>query len=454
MHSYTKRPYSTSRRNLLVAGGFGLLTGGLAGRLLAENRASGGKAKSCIFLFMWGGPSQLDTFDPKPDAPSEVRSLFSTIDTSVSGLRICEHFSRMATRMDRVALIRTLSHSDPAHLSSAHATVTGHLAPVLNSDQDPPSERDTPLLGSMMARLRQSATEVPATVMLPWKAYHPSAPGGVAPGQHGGWLGANYDPMLVEGDPSQPTWGVPALRLLDGISASRLTSRRHLLSELAGQQRQLEATTTARQWQSYEHRVVNLLTSPRVSEAFDIGRESDGTRDRYGRNMHGHCVLMARRLVEFGVPVVHVNWQNDGKSFWDTHGNNFNRLKDDLIPAADQALAALLDDLSERGMLDETIVAWVGEFGRKPQITPNNAGREHWPQCYCGLLAGGGIQGGAVFGQSDRLAAYPVSDPISPLDYAATIYHALGVDVATVLHDREGRPRRVGDGRALTSLFS
>jgi uncharacterized protein (DUF1501 family) len=191
-----------------------------------------------------------------------------------------------------------------------------------------------------------------------------------------------------------------------------------------------------------------------VRSAFDLTQESDSTRERYGRNIHGQSVLMARRLVEHGVPLVSVNWHNDGKNFWDTHGNNFNRLKDDLIPPADQALAALLADLAERGLLDETLVVWVGEFGRRPQITKNSAGREHWPHCYSGLLAGGGITGGAVYGTSDKLAAHPTRDAVSPLDFAATIYHALGVSAQTRLPDAVGRPTAICQGRPIVDLFS
>jgi uncharacterized protein (DUF1501 family) len=196
-----------------------------------------------------------------------------------------------------------------------------------------------------------------------------------------------------------------------------------------------------------------MLGSANVRNAFDLNQESAATRDRYGRNIHGQCVLMARRLVEHGVPLVSVNWHNDGKNFWDTHGNNFNRLKNDLIPPADMALSALIEDLEQRGMLDETLIAWVGEFGRRPQITKNNAGREHWPFCYNGLLAGGGIRKGFVYGSSDRHAAYPSTDPVSPQDYATTILHAMGFPTDDVLLDRENRPHRIAGGKVIHQLF-
>ncbi len=446
-----------SRRALLQAGGLSLL-GWQSGALsaLAQGSATGssfGRAKACIFLFMWGGPSQLETFDMKPDAPDDVRGDFRPIATATPGLHICEHFGQLAQRTDRVAVIRSLSHGDPAHLSSGHATITGHPAPVVRSDQDPPSDRDTPHLGAMLTRLRPPQTQMPGSVILPWKCYHPAAPGGEAPGQHGGWLGPRYDPLLLGGDPNLPDWRPPALRLLDGVTPARLETRRGLLASLDQQRPALARAAAVGRWDEHQQGVANLLLSPQVANAFDIAQEPDAMRERYGRNLHGQCVLLARRLVESGVPVVNVNWHNDGKNFWDTHGDNFNRLKNDLIPPADRALSALLDDLEERGMLGSTIVAWVGEFGRRPQISRNNAGREHWPHCYSGLLAGGGIRGGAVYGASDKHAAYPVQDAVSPQDYAATLFHALGVDTHEMLPDRDGRPHRICEGAPLPALF-
>jgi len=256
---------------------------------------------------------------------------------------------------------------------------------------------------------------------------------------------------LLTGDPNDANWKVPALNLLDGLSVERLGSRHELLKTLDRQRAGFENAPSV---SDKQQRALSLLASPEVRRAFDLSQEPAEVRDRYGRHIHGQCVLLARRLVEQGVPLVSVNWHNDGKTFWDTHGNNFNRLKNDLIPPADRALAALLTDLEERGLLEETIVAWVGEFGRRPQISKNNAGREHWPFCYNGILAGGGIAGGAVYGASDKLAAYPAELPVSPQDYAATILHALGVPAETELFDRAGRPHRVYGGKPLEALFA
>jgi len=448
-----------SRRALLQAGTVGLL--GLSWpRLLAAQSqpAAGlppgaGKAKRCIFLFMWGGPSQLDTFDLKPHAPAEVRGDFKPISTSVPGLQICEHFQRLAPHMNKVALVRSLGHSDPAHLSSGHATLTGHLAPQLNSDAAPPSDRDTPVIGATLARVRQAPGVLPSAVTMPWLAYHPAAPGGQAPGQHGGWLGHSYDPMLLTGDPAKPEWNVDELNLAQGVTSARLDQRQQLLQAVDATRAELHAAGGAADLEQWQSRALSMLTSPEARAAFDLGQESPADRDRYGRNTHGQCVLLARRLVEHGVSLVCVNWHNDGRSFWDTHGDNFNRLKNDLIPPADQALAALLEDLEARNMLDDTLVAWVGEFGRRPQITKANAGREHWPFCYSGLLAGGGIRGGAVYGASDSQATRPSQDPVTPRDFAATMFAALGVSPELKLNDRLGRPMAICDGQPIAPLF-
>jgi hypothetical protein len=214
-----------------------------------------------------------------------------------------------------------------------------------------------------------------------------------------------------------------------------------------------DMTGTLSEVDAFQEKAFSLLGSPAVRQAFDLGREPTAVRERYGRNVHGQCVLLARRLVEHGVPMVSVNWHNDGKFFWDTHGNNFNRLKNELIPPADQALSALLIDLEERGLLEDTLVCWVGEFGRKPQITPGNAGREHWPGCYSGLMAGAGIQGGTVYGASDNLGSRPADNAVSPLDYAATVYHALGIPPNTTLMNRLERPIELCDGKAITMLW-
>ena len=448
----------TSRRSILTASasalGLPLFAPAANGCLLPATPASTGTAKRCIVLFMWGGPSQLDTLDLKPDAPSEVRGEFQPIATATPGLQICEHFTRLAQLTEHVAVVRSLTHDDPAHLSSAHTTLTGHLPPVNKSDAEPPSENDSPHLGSLMSFFRTPATNLPHSVMMPWKALHPAAPGGVAPGQTAGWVGRDADPFLITGDPNVANWKLPALQLVDGVDNQRLAHRKQLLSAVDAQRANLEKLQLARSFGTHQQSAFELLTSPQVRTAFDLQSEDDATRDRYGRNIHGQCVLLGRRLLEHGVPFVTVNWHNDGRNFWDTHGNNFNRLRNDLIPPADQALSALLTDLIERGMLEDTLVLWVGEFGRRPRISANNAGREHHPFCYSGLLAGGGIRGGTVYGASDKIAHYPATDPVSPHDLAATVLHAFGIPEDATLPDRFNRPHRLYGGKPVRELFA
>jgi hypothetical protein len=452
------RHHALSRRDALRAGALALTGVGLpdlfAGRSAAEQagiQAAGfGRARSCILIFMWGGPSQLDTWDPKPEAPEGIRGPFRPIATRTPGLWISEHFPRLAQQTHRLAVVRSLSHDDPAHLSTAHRVLTGHLAPTPYSDAAGPSPKDWPHLGSLVARVRPRGGALPTAVTMPWTVAHPAAPGGKAPGQDAGWLGKAFDPFRVEGDPNAPGFQVAGLGLPEGVSHERLGRRRDLLGreamgELPG--------AGAKAWQGMQGRALDALVSAEARGAFQVDREDPKVRDRYGRHIHGQCLLLARRLVEAGVALVTVNWHDDGQNFWDTHGDNFNQLKGRLMPPADQGLSALLEDLDQRGMLDETLVVWVGEFGRAPKISGGNSGREHWPRCYSGVLAGGGVRGGQVFGASDRWAAYPARDPVGPDDLGATILSALGIDPATEVRDPVGRPLRINSGTPITALF-
>jgi len=407
-----------------------------------------GRAKRCILLFMWGGPSQLDTWDMKPHASDEIRGEFKPISTTVPGLQISEHFPRLSKLAHKYAVVRSLTHDDPAHLSSAHHILTGAYAPKRFSDADPPSSKDFPHMGSVLAKETNAHGGVPPFVMMPWIVSHPAAPGGKAPGQHAGWLGRGFDPFLV-GDPNQPSFHVPGCSLPADLPGERLESRRSLLSKL-DQAGNIEGPA---EWSDLTHRAVQLILSPETKHAFDLNQEPDAVRERYGRNTHGQCVLLARRLIESGVSLVTVNWHDDGQNFWDTHGNNFIQLRDRLMPTSDQAFSALLEDLDQRGLLDDTLVVWVGEFGRKPQITRNVAGREHWARCYSAVMAGGGIRGGTVFGASDKIAAYPSQNPVTPGDFAATMYHALGIAADTELHDRQNIPKQLYQGKPILPLF-
>lgn len=433
-----------SRRHVLQAGALGV-AGLSLGRLLADEqtRKSASRAKSVILLFMWGGPSHLDTWDPKPEAPAEIRGEFRPIPTTVPGLIISEHFPRLARLAHKYTVVRSMGHTDPAHLSPVHHLMTGHIAPTPNSDAAPATRNDHPHLGAMLARLKPAPRGVPTCVQMPWLVSHPAAPGGTAPGQHAGWLGSAFDPFLVSDDPNRPNFRVAGLGDPSEVTLARHDLLRALDRELAGSD-----------YDAVRQRAFDLLFSDRVVRAFDLEREPPRVRDRYGRNTHGQACLLARRLVEAGVRLVCVNWHNDGANFWDTHGDNFNALKNRLMPPADQGFSALLEDLDHSGLLSETLVVWVGEFGRHPKITAGNAGREHWPQCYSAVLAGAGVRGGAVYGASDKLGAYPATPPVSPSDLTATIAFALGLDPHREIRDRLDRPMPLVRGEPLLDLFA
>jgi len=445
-HSRPCSGFTPTRRDMLRAGSLAPLGLGLLDILKPQAIAAPkSRAKSVILLFMWGGPAHLDTWDPKPNAPVEVRGQFNSITTSVPGLRIGEHFPRLATRAHQYTVIRSMTHTDPAHLSPVHHLMTGRVASKVNSDNDGPSRSDAPCLGAMAQKLLPATGNIPRAVTLPWAVSHPAAPGGTAPGQNGGWLGAGYDPFLVSGNPNLPTFQVSGLAARDDVPADRLAGRAELSKHLD------QSIFPAHGYGDLRSKAMDLLVSPTVSTAFDLSRESATMRDKYGRHSHGQSCLMARRLIEAGTRLVTVNWPDDGQGFWDTHGNNFPALKDRLMPPADIAFSALLDDLTARGMLDETLVMWVGEFGRTPKV--ENGGRQHWPRCYSAVLAGGGVRGGAIYGASDKIGAYPTDNPVSPADLTATVYHALGIDPTQSVFDRLGRELAMTEGQALTGLF-
>jgi len=445
-----------TRREMLHAGGLSVFGLGLPDLLATSSTRtvttvgsqSFGKAKACIVLFMWGGPSQLDTWDLKPAAPAEVRGEFRPIATRVPGIRICEHFPLLAQQADKYAIIRSMTHDDPAHLSSVHHVLTGRHAPKVKSDAEPPSRKDSPHVGSVLTYLRPSQRALPSFVTLPWIVSHPAAPGGIAPGQNAGWLGQTYDPFVVTGNPDSPDFRVAGLSLTPEMNPQRFATRQRLLARLDDLQ------SASGSYSTFQQRALALICSSRASRAFALDQEPAQVRDHYGRNIYGQGLLLARRLIEAGVCLVQVNWHQDHHNFWDTHGDNFNRLKRDLMPPADRGFAALLEDLAERGLLDETLIVWVGEFGRKPTITRGNAGREHHPWCYSAVVAGGGIRGGQSYGKSDAIAAYPAESPVSPADLTATVYHALGITPSTLLKDREGRQIGLTEGSPVLSLFA
>jgi hypothetical protein len=431
----------------------------LAGRSAAAPTGSFGRARSCIFLFMTGGPSHLDTWDMKPHLPAEFRGEFSPIRTSVPGIHISEHFPRLARLAARYAIVRSLTHRDSSHNSGPHPMLTGRAAarPGRNS-----GEGEWPSYGAMLARLGRGRAGLPPFVRLrPSLAAGPENLALTSQGAGGGWLGQQFAPFSLDGNLLGADYRSDNLTLRADLPPARLQRRRDLLRRVAAPIVNLETSPATHTHHEVAHR---LLASRQARLAFDVSQEPDRVRDRYGRNLHGHSVLIARRLIEAGVPLVTVCYQNDpvggeDSTAWDTHGGNFPLLKNLLMPAADLALSALLEDLHERGLLENTLVVWTGEFGREPRITKPgignspNWGRNHWPQCFSAVLAGGGIRGGQAYGASDRMGAFPRDLPVSPADLGATIYHCLGVAPHAVVADNLGRPHVICEGTPVRGLL-
>ncbi len=460
-----------SRREFLRAGGLSLFGLGLPTLLKARglsapvSAGSFGQAKACILLFMWGGPAQQETWDLKPDAPEQVRGEFRPIPTNVPGIEISEHFPMLARQAHRLAILRSVHHKDVNHTTATHELLTGRPFSPAASRPD----EQWPHYGAVLAQKNRGNER---TVLPPFVQMRPTIPDGAprfveqSAGQGAGWLGPALNPFTIDHDPNRPDYDVGDFRLPEEVGSGRLKDRRRLLSLVDDQARQLEMSVPVQTLKSHYTRAYDLLTTRRALEAFDLEKEDPRLRARYGLHPHGQAVLQARRLVEAGVPVVTIFWQNDGLTnvsvYWDTHNRNFIDLKTRLMPAADQAFTALLDDLDARGLLDETLVVWTGEFGRTPRVGQGvvggagagKDGRDHWPHCFSTVLAGAGIQGGVVHGASDRWAAYPALDPVTPADVAATVYHCLGIDPALELTDQLNRPLRLCLGNPISSVLA
>jgi hypothetical protein len=460
------------RREFLRAGSLSLLglglpeflgtRAGLAGRAAPGAAAPPPKARACILLFMWGGPAQQDTWDPKPDAPAEYRGEFKPIATNVPGIQVCEHLPRLARRADQLAIIRSMTHGEVDHTTATHFLLTGREQPRRGA----PRAEDWPSYGGVLAKLGRGRGPLPPFVTL-----MPKVPDGAprfveeSHGQGAGWLGPVYDPLRIDADPAGANYHVADFNLHADVPLARSNRRQALLRDLDRQVRTLGRDVEAAAMAAQYERAFALLAARDVAGAFDLSREDPRTRERYGMNVHGQSVLQARRLVEAGVPLVTVFWQNDGITnvsvYWDTHNRNFLDLKTRLCPAADQAFAALLDDLGQRGLLDETLVVWSGEMGRTPRVGQSvvggagagHDGRDHWATVFTTVLAGGGIRGGTVHGASDRYAAHPARQPTPPADLAATVYHCLGVDPRLQLYDRLGRPTTLCKGTPIRDIL-
>jgi len=448
---------SIHRRSLLKIGALSLL-GAQAlpvGAAPASRRRA--RAKSVIFLHQFGGPSHVDTFDMQPNTPAEIRGEYQPIPTSAPGIMICDRLPRSAGIMDKVTLIRSVQHEMKNHNSAGYYSLTGKSPPT--DDQRLRDSRELfPAFGSIVDRFAPGPEGTPTFVSYP----HVISDGSITPGQHASFLGQAHDPFFINQDPNDADFRLPELSLPANLNPRRLENRREVMNLIDRSTELLEISGRARGIEAHYQRAMNLLTSGSFRGAFDLSKEPIKTRDRYGRTTYGQGCLLARRLVEAGVKFITVYFAatiggqgSDGG--WDTHGFNnkpmYPVMNNYLVPITDQTLPTLLEDLDHRGLLDDTLVLWMGEFGRSPRIN-NMAGRDHWPQCYTVLMAGGGVKRGFVYGSSDRIGAYPSSNAVRPEDIAATVYHLLGMDPHAEVRDALNRPFPISWGSVIEGILA
>jgi hypothetical protein len=450
-----------NRREILRVGGLaftGLMWPDLlraraaaAGKARRPSQHGFGKARACILIFNYGGPSHLDIWDLKPDAPSEIRGEFKPAATRVPGMSISEHLPRLAGLADRYAIIRSVTHRDNDHAIGAYLALTGHSHPknAILGIEPPATPQDLPSVGSVISKLRPADKPVFSYVTLGDLRHFGNND---SLGQNAGCLGTVHDPFTVPFvRPMNGTLDLQAATsLMTTADGPRLSGRRKLQEQMNRVAPALEITAAMRNLDDCTRRACELLASPASRDAFDLTKEPAKVRASYGPTPFGGNCLLARRLVEAGVPMITL--YSVGNRDWDTHGDNFKSLKNSLLPPMDQSVSALLNDLDSRGLLDETLVVWMGDMGRTPRIN-KGAGRDHWSFCYSVVMAGAGIRGGQVHGSSDRSAAYPSTNPVSPADLAATIYHCLGIDPRTDVADQQGRPLVLSTGKPLHTLL-
>jgi len=455
----------TTRRQFLsttTAGLFGLslselLAARSASAAAAPQPSGFGQAQSCIVLFAWGGMSHLDTWDMKPYGGSDIRGEFHPIATRTPGLHLCEHMPEIASRSDKLAIVRSVHHQASDHREAAYWNLTGHRPRQLGQPAIEPSREDWPSLGSMVAFAHQANAKrsvLPGTVSIPY----PIADRGLLNGQYAGILGNRFEPIYVKPRHGTPFDGVSpasdALRLdpHPDVPPARLAARDRLLTSFDAANAHLLHNEAVRASTDQNERAIDMVRSSAVREAFDLEREPANMRAAYGEHICGTSVLLARRLTGAGVPLATVycsagDLNGSVGAHWDTHGDGFNRLRRDLLPPLDRASGALLDDLTASGRLDETLVVWLTEFGRTPQMT--GTGRNHFPNCYSVAFAGAGIGAGQVYGKSDKSGSAPAEKPCGPEELHATILHALGIDPHTTFLDLQGRPRYLCEAEPL-----
>lgn len=435
-----------TRRQMLQVGSLGLMGISLPRLLAAESAARENgitpRADSCVLIFLNGGPSHLDMWDMKPDAPDGIRGEFKPISTSVPGVQLSEHMPKIAAQAHLATVVRSMHHSvNNAHAAAVYTSLTGHdRGDNIRSVGGGPDEY--PSLGSVLGSLRPPQQPIVPHVCLPYITKE-GAGGPPQSGFFGGMLGRAYDPLFVLKDPNAADFAVPELTLAADVSLDRLTAREALFRNIEEHFERGPGRAAYDSMDGFRRRALSLLTSPQTQNALRISDEPDAVRDRYGRNIYGQSVLLARRMIEAGTRTVTISWAPDANATWDTHGSNFASLKNTLLPQLDAACSSLVDDLRERGMLERTVVAVLGDFGRTPKINASNGGRDHWNYCYSLMLVGGGFRGGFVYGASDKIGAFPARDALVPGDVISTIYQALGINPAYELHDQLKRPHRL-----------
>lgn len=463
-----QRPCTATRRELLRVGG--LAFGGLSLPRLLDRRLQAapagdkpgmagafGQAKAVIVMFLGGGPPQHESWDPKPEAPPEIRGGFGSIDSATPGLRVGELMPMTSMLTDRIAVLRAMVTNDNAHSSSGYQMMTGvpHV-PLSQENAVSKAPNLAPHWGALAKYLkrRSAGAEFPPAVTLPNRIANVGEI--VWPGQNGGVLGPQYDPWLLTCDPSKQGFRIPDLALPEELSTVRWENRLRLRELVNSRLDQLSDSASVRGFDRQTQQALDLLGGRRARSAFDLSLESPATRERYGLSRWAQSVLLARRLIEAGVSLVQINWANvEGEpnaGSWDTHERHNDLLQRFLMPWMDRAFSALISDLSERGLLDETLVLWVGEFGHTPKFNAN-AGRDHWGHCFSVALAGGGVRGGVVHGKSDGHAAWPVAGRVEPRDLHATMFHCLGFPPETELTDTEGRPHPLSRGRVIDEIL-
>jgi hypothetical protein len=454
-----------TRRDVLQIGGLGFLglstpellrnRAVIAGEAAAANRGAG-RARSCILLFLMGGPPQHSTWDPKPDAPSEIRGDFRPISTTVPGVQICELMPHLAQHAHQLCILRAVTTGDNAHSSSGYYMMTGQPHQPMNAENaNPGPPNNWPTMAGIVQRLRGSSGGVPAGVRLPHRIFNTD--GSVWPGQDAGFLGRSADPWLLRCEPASPDYRIPEFSLTADVPIARLDARHGLVGAVDQRFDAVERSGMLGQYDRQTQQAFGMLRSDRSRQAFDLDREPSAVRDRYGRSQFGQSVLLARRLVEAGVSLVQVNWfrgpdEPSDNPCWDSHVNESARLRTVLVPPMDQAFAALLDDLGQRGMLDETLVVCMAEFGRTPRFN-GRAGRDHWGYVFSLALAGGGIRGGQIYGASDRIGGHPKEGRVLPEEVTATIFHCLGYRPHTEIHDTLGRPLAISRGQVIRQVL-